>query len=53
MKAGKIALLLFAIFISCLVLESCSSNKANCGSKRQKKSQHARTKKMVGSGWVQ
>lgn len=53
MKSGKIALFLVLMFAAGLALESCSSNKNNCGNKRQKKAQHARTKKMVGTGWVQ
>ncbi len=53
MKSGKIALMLAMFFASSLIFEACSSNKPNCGNKRQKKAQHARTKKMVGTGWVQ
>lgn len=53
MKPRKLALIFALFFVSSLVFEACSSNKPNCGNKRHKKAQHARTKKMVGSGWVQ
>lgn len=53
MNIRKITLFLLMLFATTLILESCASNNPQCGTKRQKKAQHARTKKMTGTGWVQ